>query len=268
MVELFEQHEKKFDRQSSKGNQLKWEDSGVWYKADYCGYEGLSEYVISELLGYSTLSEEEYVKYSLEQIRYKTVCYNGVKSDDFLKDGWQIITVERLYKSFTGESLYQKTWQIDGVGNRLQFFVEQVERITGLTDFGKYINIIFTIDALFVNEDRHMHNIAVLMNQKGEYDYCPIFDNGAGLLSDIKMDYPMDNDVLEMLNEVEARTICSDFDEQLEVSERLYGCNIKFNFTKKDVERVVNAVSIYSDEIKSRVGKIINDRMRKYQYLF
>ena len=42
----------------------------------------------------------------------------------------------------------------------------QVERITGLKDFGIYLNKLLTIDALFVNEDRHMHNIAVLMNQK------------------------------------------------------------------------------------------------------
>ena len=26
--------------QSSKGNQLKWENAGIWYKADYTGYEG------------------------------------------------------------------------------------------------------------------------------------------------------------------------------------------------------------------------------------
>lgn len=35
---------------SSKGNQLKWERQGIWYKADYTGYEGLSEYMVSELL--------------------------------------------------------------------------------------------------------------------------------------------------------------------------------------------------------------------------
>ena len=45
----------------------------------------------------------------------------------------------------------------------------QVERITGLKDFGIYLNKLLTIDALFVNEDRHMHNIAVLMNQKGDF---------------------------------------------------------------------------------------------------
>ncbi len=35
MIELFEQNIRTNDRQSSKGNQLKWENKGIWYKADY-----------------------------------------------------------------------------------------------------------------------------------------------------------------------------------------------------------------------------------------
>ena len=63
-------------RQSSKGNQLKWENKGVWYKADYTGYEGLSEYLISNLLCRSTLHEAEFVRYEPEQIRYRQKEYN------------------------------------------------------------------------------------------------------------------------------------------------------------------------------------------------
>ena len=48
MIELFEQNIRTNDRQSSKGNQLKWENKGIWYKADYTGYEGLAEYMIIE----------------------------------------------------------------------------------------------------------------------------------------------------------------------------------------------------------------------------
>lgn len=44
MIELFEQNERMQDRQSSKGNQLKWENAGIWYKADYTGYEGLADH--------------------------------------------------------------------------------------------------------------------------------------------------------------------------------------------------------------------------------
>ena len=56
MVQLFEQDIKTNDRQSSKGNQLKWCRNNVWYKADYMGYEGLVEYVVSRLL------EKSYIK--------------------------------------------------------------------------------------------------------------------------------------------------------------------------------------------------------------
>ena len=140
MIELFEQNIRKNDRQSSKGNQLKWENQGIWYKADYTGYEGLAEYIISHLLERSTLLQEEYVLYELEEIKYKTTVYAGVKSSDFLRDNWQLITLERLFQQFFGQSLYKAICSIEGNENRMIFLTEQVERMTGLKDFGKYLN--------------------------------------------------------------------------------------------------------------------------------
>lgn len=268
MIELFEQNIRTNDRQSSKGNQLKWENEGIWYKADYTGYEGLAEYVISHLLEKSTLKDEEYVRYDLEEISYKSRVYSGVRCRDFLQKGWQIITLERLFQSFFGESLHKALFHIEAHEERIRFLVAQVERITGLQDFGKYMNKLFTIDAIFLNEDRHTHNIAVLMNQEGEFAYCPIFDHGAGLLSDTTMDYPLGNPIEELIEEVEAKTICNSFDEQLDISEQLYKGNLKFTFTEKDVEKILAEVEMYSIEEKQRVQTIINMQMRKYQYLF
>ena len=50
MIELFDENRKDMQRKSSKGNQLKWESEGKWYKADFMGYEGLAEYMVSSLL--------------------------------------------------------------------------------------------------------------------------------------------------------------------------------------------------------------------------
>lgn len=268
MIELFEQNIRTNDRQSSKGNQLKWENAGVWYKADYTGYEGLSEYVISHLLRKSTLSAEEYVIYNPEQIKYKTSVYNGVKSADFIKDDWQIITLERLFKNFFDESLYRAVFRIADSEERLRFLVNQIERITGLTGFGKYMNKLLTIDALFLNEDRHMNNIAVLMNGEGKFAYCPIFDQGAGLLSDTTMDYPLTGDTLCFMKEAQAKTFCDSFDEQLDISEKLYKGNLKFSFTKKDVKELIDSAKIYSKEERRRVEDVIYLQMDKYGYLF
>lgn len=268
MVELFEQNIRTNDRQSSKGNQLKWKNESVWYKADYTGYEGLAEYMISHLLEKSTLADGEYVLYDIEQIKYKDITYMGVKSNDFLKDGWQIITLERLFQNFFGQSLYSAVYKIEDRAKRLSFLVEQVERITGLEGFGKYMNILLTIDAMFLNEDRHTHNIAVLMDGEGNFTYCPIFDNGAGLLADTKQDYPLNGDIYEQIEQVKAKTICREFDEQLIVSRDLYGVNLTFCFTKKDVRDLLEEVIGYSEEEKKRVEKIIYLQMQKYPYLF
>ena len=200
MVELFEQNIRTNTRQSSKGNQLKWENEGIWYKADYTGYEGLAEYVISHLLKLTNLNEGEYVLYEPEQIKYKRQIYNGVRSRAFIDEDWQIITLERLFKNVYNESLTSVLWHMSDVKERLEFLVNAIKNITGLNNWGEYICRLFTIDAFFLNEDRHMHNIAVLMNGKGEYKYCPVFDNGAGLLSDTTMDYPMEQDIYQMIS--------------------------------------------------------------------
>lgn len=268
MIELFEGNMKDQGRLSSKGNQLKWFCDGVWYKADYTGYEGLAEYIISRLLKFSTLEEDAFVLYELEEIKYKNRVYNGVRSADFISGDWQIITIERLYQTHMGTSLTQVLWNISDARERLLFLVEEVERITGLKEFGKYLNQLFTIDAIFLNEDRHLHNIAVLMNPKGQFMYCPIFDNGAGLLADTTMDYPLGGDVYELIDDAEAKTISRDFNEQLDLSEELYGENIHFDFTKSDIRDLLKQAEQYPKEVLRRVATILFEQMRKYQYLF
>ena len=121
----------------------------MWHKADYTGYEGLSEYIVSQLLTYSSLSSDEYICYYPEEIKYKNKVCNGVLSKHFLKDDWQIITLERLFNSFFGQSLNEAIWKIEKHEERLLFLVNQVIRITGLKDFGIYMNKVLTIDCLY-----------------------------------------------------------------------------------------------------------------------
>ena len=213
MVEVFENELISPHRQSSKGNQLKWKTSGdKWYKADYLGYEGLVEYVVSEILKMSTLSAEEFIVYAPEQISYKSQVYNGCVSTD--------------------------------------------------------INKLFTIDNIILNEDRHTHNIAVLVNSKNEYKLCPIFDNGAGLLSDIRQDYPLSQDTYSLMETVKAKTICDDFEEQMFLSEKNYGENIHFSLSHKKLDQILEKANIYPSEERQRVYDILIEQMRKYKYLF
>ena len=268
MIELFDANIKIENRQSSKGNQQKWLKEGIWYKADYTGYEGLAEYMVSHLLQKSSLCNEEYVLYDTELIKYKTVQFRGCKSCDFLPAGWNLITLERLFQNMYGQSLNRSIYQIQSYENRLEFIVNQTIRMTGLKEFGTYMSKLLTIDAFFLNEDRHTHNIAVLMDDAGDFHYCPFFDHGAGLLSDTTMDYPLDREIDEAMDEVEAKTFCRSFEEQLETAEKLYGTNLNFHFSLNDIEMLLNEDKYYKIEEKKRVRQIFAWQMRKYKYLF
>ncbi len=267
MIEVYESELKGEGRKSSKGNQLKWETDGIWYKADYLGYEGLAEYMVSELLKRSSLGGDEYVLYYPEQIKYKNKTYNGCSSRDFA-EGWRTITLERLFMGLYGTGLNKGIYSIKDHEERLKFLVDQVERATGIENFGVYMCKLFTLDALFLNEDRHTHNISVLMRGEGEYRLCPIYDNGAALLSDTMMDYPLGEDIYGLIDSVESKTICDTFDEQLEIAEKLYGRHIYFSFDRKDVSEALNKALIYDEEIRDRVSNILLEQRRKYRYVF
>ena len=267
MIELFEGNLQDMGRKSSKGNQLKWEKDGFWYKADQLGYEGLSECVVSRLLKFSSLTEDEYVPYEPEEIRYKKQVYKGCKSRDF-SDGWQVITLERLFKNLYGDGLNKGIYSIANHKERLHYLVEQVERVTGIKNFGEYICKLFTVDAFFLNEDRHTHNISVLTDRKNNFRLCPIYDNGAALLSDTIMDYPIGIDIYEEIKNVKAKTICDSFDEQLDIAEELYGQQVHFSFTRKDIQCALADLKIYDKAITDRVEQILLEQRRKYNYLF
>lgn len=267
MIELKENQLFDTGRNSSKGNQYKFRVNNAWYKADYMGYEGLSEYIISKLLKFSDLEDNEYVDYSLETIKYNDIVFNGCKSIDFT-DGWTLITLERLFKTYYGQSLNQIIYSTDDHEERLQTIVGMTERITGIEGFGIYMNKLMTIDALFLNEDRHTHNIALLTDNADHYKLAPIFDNGAGLMSDYTMDYPLNRDPLTMIDKVKPKTFCDSFLEQLEISEKLYGQHLRFDFKYNDVKKVIANADIYPNEVTTRVTDIIMHMRKTYTYLF
>ena len=267
MVTLSDNELKMPGRKSSKGNQLKFEKDGIWYKADYLGYEGFAEYVISGLLAHSDLNRDEYVTYNLDRISYNGQVFNGCASRDFT-DGWQLVTLERLFKQSYGSGLNHMIYSIEDHTERLEMLVEQVERLTGIEDFGQYMCKVLTVDALFLNDDRHTHNIAVLTDGQGHYKPSPIFDNGAGLLSDTMLEYPMNRDVLELIDLAQPKTFCDDFAQQLEIAENLYGRTISFDYDYNDISNMVKDITDYSEDIRQRVIEVVMQTRRKYQYLF
>ena len=105
-----------------------------------------------------------------------------------------------------------------------------------------------------------MHDIAVIRKSNGRYKLCPIFDNGACLMSDITFDYPLSKDTFKLIDKVKSKTVAIDFNEQLEECEKLFGNNVKFSWNRNDIVKLLNNADIYPDEIKNRVFDVLMEQ--------
>ena len=92
--------------------------------------------------------------------------------------------------------------------------IEICNRCTGIDELTiyKYLSTICKLDAITLNEDRHLNNIAFIYDGK-KYRLAPIFDNGMGLLADTES-FPLNKGYSVWMQSVRARPFCSDFIEQ------------------------------------------------------
>lgn len=226
---------------SSKGNQEKWKDGGRWYKLDQFGYEGLAETVISLLLEHSSLETDtpfRFVRYRMERIHVHGRDRNGCSSADFLHPGESIITLSHLFKR-EGCPLKDTLARLPSDKKRIAWLAEETAALTGLVQFPQYLTLLFEVDALFLNDDRHLNNIAVL-EKDGQYDYCPIFDNGAGLLSNVQT-APMDIDPAALIRSAKARPFNTSFNRQVIHARNLFGPQLHISsFTEEMLHRALD----------------------------
>ncbi len=268
-VDMLQRMETEVLKTSSKGNQNKWFDQVRWYKEDGLGYEALAEVLISRLLKKTNV--DSFVTYRYEQLMKGDKCFRGCSSLSFMEpEDDKVVSVERLFQTFRGESAAKAVLAYSDVTDRIRFVVETIEAATGLRHFGEYLKKVLTIDALFLNEDRHFRNLAVIQKKDGTFRECPIFDHGAALFSDVKGDYPLELDLEQCYKKIQAKPFSRNFDEQLDACEMLYGGGMfRATFNVEDVEEVLKELEgIYEKAVLRRVLQVMQIQIRKYAYLF
>lgn len=216
--------DKKIAETSSKGNQEKWLDHGRWYKLDQFGYEALAETFTSLLLEQSSIERDtpfRFARYRMERLHVHGHDRTGCSSESFLQPGQSIVTLSHLFRQYLGHPLHQELEHLSSDRKRMAYLAEETAAITGLSDFPNYLTLLFELDALVLNDDRHLNNIAVL-ERNGHYDYCPIFDQGAGLLSNVQLS-PLDIAPSALMRVLRARPFQMTFNRQLHTVQGLYG---------------------------------------------
>ena len=266
--------DEKIAETSSKGNQEKWYDqvSDRWYKLDQFGYEALAETVISTLLEQSNIQTDTlftFVRYHMERLRVHGRERTGCSSKNFLQPGQALITINRLLSSYLGKPLREKLVRLPSDKKRIAYLAEATAELTGLELFPQYLTLLFEVDALFCNDDRHLNNIAVI-EQNGKFDYCPIFDNGAGLLSNTQLS-PMDILPPALISALQARPFNITFTRQMNTARSLYGMQLVMpKLTTSDIREVLGPVLNYYPQrdrgiMTDRVETCILIRQRKLQ---
>ena len=260
---------KQIAESSSKGNQEKWfqEEENRWYKLDLFGYEILAETVISVLLEQTNIKELGFqtVRYQMETIQAHGKKRIGCSSENFLKPEESLITLASLLKKGFGPDWQQKMRNFS-IPRKIEWITKTVQDLTGLEHFGQYLTLLFEIDLLFVNDDRHLNNIAVL--RQGEtFSYCPLFDFGAGLLSNIR-DYPLDTDIRMSLAQAKSLPFDCSFVRQVHGVQSMYGPQLKIHFTSQDIlDALEKSLSYYSKRdipfLKDRIVDCIRIQRKK-----
>lgn len=138
---------------------------------------------------------------------------------------------------------------------------EQIEQITGLTRFGAYLTLLFEYDALILNDDRHLNNIAVLYTPTG-YRYYPLFDHGAGFLLDPAA-YAFDIETNALVKQAIAKPFRCKFYTQVNVARKLYSPQLKLSLTSSEIQDAVQQAvahypALYHAVLRDRVIDILD----------
>ncbi len=189
-----------------KGTQPKWIKDGYIVKADMLGYEGIAEVMTAKLLSFT--ENVDYAEYEPCKIHVDDKVLNGCCTPLFLKEDEECISFYNILVSFFGCGRVTDFELRRRVGReRCLFVIDIVSKVTGV-DVSGYVSTNLKLDALTLNKDRHLNNLCVIRGNK-YWRECPIFDNGAGLLSDIES-YDFCTPIRVLRRKVKAMPFCKD----------------------------------------------------------
>lgn len=231
---------------SSKGTQLKFFKDNIWYKQNRTGYEGMAEALCSLLLSCSNI--ENFVRYEECKINGR----NGCRSENFLKDGEECITLQRLYEYHVGGQLQDAVLRFENIEERIAYVLAFVRKAADL-DFRDYLARLLTFDMVTLNIDRHFHNICIIRKEDGGYREAPVFDNGAALLSNFGI-FPVEEDLEKNI----ARAAAAPFSGSFELQARAMGLGFQ---VRADIFKKLKA---WPD---CRAKQVLLYQLKRYKFL-
>lgn len=253
--------EEKKTASTSKGNQRKWYDkeNDRWVKQDRNGYEGKAEWFAYQLLCCSNVPTNWYVSYeACILVHLDGREFSGCYSQNFLQPGDMLIPVQRLMDSL-GIDVEEDLFGGRSVEGKVNNLLMTLRLENAPTDIQQYFSFMLDFDAVILNEDRHLNNIALIKDINGNYRVCPLFDHGLSLLSDTS-DYPPRYTVDLNIPQVSSKPFSSDFMKQVGVIKGV--TPLRF-----DKQKVIDLLEENKEEL-GRIYDVMQVQMNKYSAMF
>lgn len=225
---------------SSKGVQKKYLKDGWYYKVDVEGFEGVREWLVSQILECSSLPPGSYVPYEVCSINGK----QGCRSYNFLDANESFVSMGRLYTMITGKkSLADYLATLADAKERLDYVLGLVSGLVDTEQFKEYLCRMLQLDMLIENTDRHEFNYGLVATDSG-YRVAPIFDNG------------------DCLKDGSPCTLCGSFFSQVTV----FGFPVQPAFTI-NYKKLLNTLDL-SEFNDLQFTKRLRKNLKEYEYLF
>ncbi len=175
---------KPLDNCGSKGFQRKWynERENLYVKEGlkytYPSKDYYVEVLSTAILRQLNIPGIRYADYSCCEIVCKGAASIGCVSPNFLRSNEVLVTLHVLNSIAAIGRPIRSGDVTETLLNILNLFL-----YFGVEHYNEYLAVMFLVDYLLVNIDRHQYNINVIFNKKTkQYTIAPLFDFGYGLL--------------------------------------------------------------------------------------
>ena len=253
---------------ASAGSQPKWYKGGKWYKIDDGNYEGLSETVACDMLRKSNIPE--YAVYEPVMFKDKDRMIPGCQSEDFARPGFAHKDSHEILSMYNSEFLKVRYHIPQPDAQELaEFYVAELERITGLATIREYLAKLFLFDQITLNSDRHLANICLFVARDGQYALSPVFDNGRDFALADSL-WESGADVPYAVSLVHAKPFSFSFEVQSEIFSKLAGgTTLELRYSESDLEKSLSACAeYYPEEILNRARSVFRFQHRRYRDMF
>ena len=257
---------------TSRGNQEKWFDAekNLWYKVDDGCFEALAEAVSSEVLRNFT-NAVQLPGISVANYWVDTAEVHGLKrvvsvSENFKRKDESLVTANTILKNSLGTDYLEEFNRRTSLKERIRLLVDAMGEATRMQNMGAYLTTLFEVDALFLNQDRHLNNIALIRDKFG-YKPCPIFDCGDSFLLDFAL-YSPEIESRAYLTKAQCLPFKSRFAQTVHTAQALYGKQLEVNIDRASIDTILDKYLCYYPKqfhflLKERIETVLLEQQKK-----